>query len=70
MARIRFPAVSRDFSLLHSVQPALDPIQPPIKWTLVPLSPGIKRLGREADHLPSSAAEVGAPIRFHGVVLN
>jgi hypothetical protein len=46
-AEVRFPAGTRDFSLLHSIQ-----------WVLVPLSPELKRPGREADHLPPSSDEV------------
>jgi hypothetical protein len=41
-------------------------------------SPGVKQLGREADHSPPTSAEVKKmwiyyihfPIRLHGVVLN
>jgi hypothetical protein len=36
---------------------ALGPTQPPIQW-VVGFSLGIKRPGREADHLPPSSAEV------------
>jgi hypothetical protein len=32
--------------------------QPPIKWIQEALSPGVKRPGREAEHLPVSSAEV------------
>jgi len=54
------------------------PTQPPIQWVLGALSPGSKRLGREADHLPPSSAAVKhagcytstPPIRLHGVVLS
>jgi hypothetical protein len=53
-------------------------IQHPIQWVAGALSLGIKRPGREADHSPSSNAEVKecvelyfhSPIRFHGVVLS
>jgi len=31
---------------------------PPIQWVLGALYPGIKRPGREADHLPPSSSEV------------
>jgi hypothetical protein len=39
-------------------RPALRPTQPPIQWTPESLSPGVKRLGHEADHSPSFSAEV------------
>jgi hypothetical protein len=37
---------------------ALGPTQPPIQWVPGALSLGVKRQGREADHSPSSGAEV------------
>jgi hypothetical protein len=37
---------------------ALGPTQPPIQWVVEPLSAGIKRPGREADHSPQSSAEI------------
>jgi hypothetical protein len=37
---------------------ALEPTQPPIQWVWGVLSLGIKRPGREADHLPLSSVEV------------
>jgi hypothetical protein len=37
---------------------ALGPTQPPIQWVPAVLSLGVKRPGREADHSPSSSAEV------------
>jgi hypothetical protein len=37
---------------------ALGPSQPPIQWVPGALSPGVKRLGREADHSPPSSAAV------------
>jgi hypothetical protein len=45
---------------LHSMSSrlALGPTQPPIEWVLRTLSPGVKRLGREADHSPPTSAEV------------
>jgi hypothetical protein len=57
---------------------ALEPIQSPIQWVPEALSLGVKRPGREADHSPSSSAEVKyawsytstPPIRLHGVVLH
>jgi hypothetical protein len=39
-------------------RPALRPSQSPIQWVPGALSPGVKRLGREADHPPPSSAEV------------
>jgi hypothetical protein len=32
--------------------------QPPVQWARGVLFPGVKRQGREADHLPPSSAEV------------
>jgi hypothetical protein len=53
-------------------RPTLGPTQPPIQWL-----PGVKRLGREADHSPPSSTEVktvgiifAVPIYLHGVVLS
>jgi len=39
-------------------KPALGPTQPPIQWVQGALSLGVKRPWREADHSPSSNAEV------------
>jgi hypothetical protein len=57
--------------------PVLGPTQPLNQWVAGALSPGVKRLGREADHSPPSTAEVKkmelyphSPIRLHGVMLN
>jgi hypothetical protein len=36
----------------------LGPTQPPVQWVPGALSLGIKRQGREADHSPTSSAEV------------
>jgi len=36
---------------------ALGTTQPPIQWVPGDLSLGVKRPGRESDHLPSSSAE-------------
>jgi hypothetical protein len=36
----------------------LGPTRPPTQWVLGALSPGVKLLGREADHSPPSSAEV------------
>jgi hypothetical protein len=40
------------------ILPNLWPTQPPIQWVPGALSLGVKRPGREADHSPSSNAEV------------
>jgi hypothetical protein len=37
---------------------ALEPTQPPIQWVPGALSLGVKRPEREADHSPTSSAEV------------
>jgi len=37
---------------------ALGPTQPPIQWGPGALSLGVKRPGREADHSPTSSAEI------------
>jgi hypothetical protein len=39
-------------------RPALGSTQPPIQWLPGDLSPGVKRQKREADHLPSTTAQV------------
>jgi hypothetical protein len=59
-------------------RPVLGRTQPPIQWVLGALSLGVKLPGREADHSPSSSAEVKnersytstPPLRLHGVVLS
>jgi hypothetical protein len=38
--------------------PSLRPIQPPIQWALMSLSPEVKRPGREADHSSTLNAKV------------
>jgi hypothetical protein len=55
---VRFPARARDFSLLHSVQTGYEPKKPPIQWVAGPLSRGVKRPWREADHSPPSSIKV------------
>jgi hypothetical protein len=54
----RFSAGTRDFPLLHSDQAG--PGAHPASYTMGTESsfPGVKRLGREADHSPPSSAEV------------
>jgi hypothetical protein len=57
---------------------ALWPTQPPTQWVPGALFQGVKRQGREADHLTPSSAEVKecvdlylhSPIRLHGVVFS
>jgi hypothetical protein len=51
--------------------------QPPIRWIRGGTSRGVKRPGREGDHLPLTSAEVkngGAvppfPIHRHGAMIN
>jgi hypothetical protein len=64
------------FSPLHP-ETALGPTQPLIRRVTGAVSLGVKWPGREADHSPSSTAEVETawsytstlPIRLHGVVL-
>jgi hypothetical protein len=49
---------SRGRFFCFSSSSALGPTQPPIQWVPGALSPDVKRLEREADHSPSSGAEV------------
>jgi hypothetical protein len=57
-SKVRFPAVAGNFSLHHRVQngsgayPAAYPMDTRGNF------PGLKQLGREADHSPPSRAEV------------
>jgi len=58
-------------------RPALDPTQSPIQWVPGDFSLGVKRLGREADHLPPSEPSKNAwsytsnsPIPLHGMVIS
>jgi hypothetical protein len=46
------------FLFTTAARPALGPTQPPIQWVPGALSFGVKRPGCEADHSPSSSAEV------------
>jgi hypothetical protein len=49
----------RIFPLASVSRPALGPTQPPVQWAPGVLSPGVKsRPGRDADHSPTSSAEV------------
>jgi hypothetical protein len=50
------PGRVKNFVFSTSSRPKLASTQPPIRWVLGALSPGVKRPGREADHsLPASA---------------
>jgi hypothetical protein len=59
---VRFPAVARNFSLLH---PSFHAMR-----TEGSLSPGIKRPGHEADHSPVPSAEVKNGGIIYGVNQN
>jgi hypothetical protein len=52
------PDGGKNFHFSMSSRLALGPTQPPIQWVPGALSPGVKRPGREADHLPPTSAEV------------
>jgi hypothetical protein len=39
--------------LFTTSRPVLGPNQPPLQWVPEALSPGVKWLGREADHTPN-----------------
>jgi hypothetical protein len=66
------------FLFITASRTALEPTQPPIQWVSGVLSLGVKRPGREADHLPPSSAEVKecvelylyTPVRLHGMELS
>jgi hypothetical protein len=45
------------FLLATASRPALRPTQSPLQWVVEVFTPGLKRLGREADHLPPPSAE-------------
>jgi hypothetical protein len=76
--RCSSPGRVKNFFFSTSSRPTLGLTQPPIQWVPGALSPGIKRLGREADHSPPISAEVKktwlytaiSPHVFMGVVLN
>jgi hypothetical protein len=55
---VRVPAGAGNFSLHHRVQIGSDAHPLPIQWVLGVLSLGVKRPGREADHLSPPSAEV------------
>jgi hypothetical protein len=68
--RVRFPAA---FTASKQV---LGHTQPPIKWILGALSPGLMGQGREGDHSPLQTCKenvdlyILSPIRLHGALLN
>jgi hypothetical protein len=69
--------VGKKFSLLHIVQTGSEVHPTSYKMGSGGSFPGVKRQGREADHSPSTSAEVKkmdlyihSPIRLHGVMLN
>jgi len=53
-----FPREFGIFLFTTESRTALGSTQPLIQWVTGPLSPGVKRPGREADHSPPSSAEV------------
>jgi hypothetical protein len=48
----------KNFLFTSSWRQTLGPTQPPFHWVPAKISPGEKRLGREADYLPPTSAEV------------
>jgi hypothetical protein len=68
----------RIFLITTASRTVLGPTQHPTQWVPGALSLRVKRSGREADHSPSSSAEVKecvdlylhSPIRLHGVMLS
>jgi hypothetical protein len=52
------PGTIKNFLFSTSSRPTLGSTQPPVRWVLEVLSPGVKRQGREADHSPPASAEV------------
>jgi hypothetical protein len=52
------PARVKIFLFSTSSRPALRPIQLPIQWVPVAVSPGVKRPGSQSDHSPPASAEV------------
>jgi hypothetical protein len=46
------------FLFTTSSRPVLAPTQPPVQCSPGARSPGLKRPGREADHLPTISVEV------------
>jgi len=48
------------FLFVTASRTVLGPIQPPIEWVLGAFSLGVRRAGREANHLPPCSAKVNA----------
>jgi hypothetical protein len=57
-SRVRFPAGAGNFSLHHRVKNGSRAHPASYQWVPGALSLGVKRSGREADHSPSSSAQV------------
>jgi len=54
---VRALAAASVYYILQKSTPSLEPTQPPIQWVSYVLASGVKRPGREIDHLsPSSVA--------------
>jgi len=56
------------FLFSSAFRPPLRPTQLPIKWVLLALNPGVKRSGREADHSPTSSAEINISWSYHSTL--
>jgi hypothetical protein len=48
----------RSFLFATASRPILGPTQPPMQWISGPVSPGIKRSGRGAEHLSPCSADI------------
>jgi hypothetical protein len=55
---VQFLAGGRSFSPLHSAHTAAEAEPASVQWVQSDLSVKVKRPGREADHSPSSSAEL------------
>jgi hypothetical protein len=55
---IRFPAGPRDFYLYHCVQTGFGATQHIMQYVRGRFPPGVKRSGRENDHLPPSSVDI------------
>jgi hypothetical protein len=52
------PCTAKNFHFSIPSRRALGPTQPPIRWVVGALSPGVKLQGREADHSLPASVEV------------